>query len=287
MSRYRAEMALAFNCFVWGATFIVVKRALDDVSPLMFLALRFTLAALALSILFRRSLRAMLRAWGGIMAGSFLFLGYAFQTFGLRLTSAPKSAFLTGLSTAMVPLLAALVYRNRPRAGEIAGVVLATSGMALMTLQSGTLTMGTGDLLTLGCAAAFAAHIVVLGHYAEEMPVEVLSLTQVVTAALLSLATFGWGETPRFQASPEVLAAVLLTGLLATALAFSIQAWAQRYTTSTRTAVIFTLEPIVALLTSWLLAGETLSRRGVAGAGLILAGILLVELKPPEPVRHP
>ena len=291
MSRTRAELALVFNTLIWGSTFIVVKQALADVSPLLFLALRFGVATLALVVLFRgswshpRHVRAAVR--GGIVCGVLLFAGYAFQTMGLRLTSAPKSAFITGLSTAMVPLLAALVYQARPRPRELAGVGCAMVGMGLMTLQGASLAMAPGDLLTVGCAVAFAGHIVALGHYSRTVSFELLSMTQIAISAVLAGSTFWWVETPAVAWRPGVWVAVLVTGLLATALAFSVQAWAQQYTTATRTALIFTLEPVFAWATSYVLSGETLSGRGVAGAILILGGVLLVEMKPLQGEYHP
>ncbi|MFB3828864.1 MAG: DMT family transporter [Bryobacteraceae bacterium] len=290
MKTWRADLALVANALIWGATFIVVKEALAEVSTLLFLALRFSLAGAALWLLFRRRLRgAGGRAWrAGVLCGVFLFSGYAFQTFGLLFTTAPKSAFITGLSTALVPLLAAAVYRIRPRRLELAGVAVAMFGMGLMTLGSGeTQAMGGGDLLTLGCAVAFAAHIVTLGHYSGDIGFEVLAVSQVAVCAALALGLFWWAEVPRIAWTPGVMTAVAITGLAATALAFTVQAWAQQYTTPTRTALIFTLEPVFAWATSYLLAGETLSGRGAAGALLILGGVLLVEMKPPGARLHP
>lgn len=292
VKRSRAELALVFNTLVWGSTFVVVKDALRDVTPLLFLALRFSVATLALMALFRgcwsnpRNRRAAIR--GGLVCGIFLFAGYAFQTIGLQLTTAPKSAFITGLATVLVPLLAMLVYRSRPRAAELAGVMLAMAGLGLMTLEGPSLlAIGRGDSLTAVCALAFAGHIVALGRYSPETSFELLSVTQVGTSAVLALGLFWWAETPSISWRPAVWGAIVLTGLLATALAFTLQAWAQQYTTATRTALIFTLEPLFAWGTSWVLTGETLSGRGVAGAGLIVAGILLVEMKPLLQQHHP
>jgi drug/metabolite transporter (DMT)-like permease len=134
---------------------------------------------------------------------------------------------------------------------------------------------------------AFAGHIIALGHYSSRMSFEILSISQVGTAAALALSVFWWAETPRIYWRWEVWFAIAITGLLATALAFTIQAWAQQYTTATRTALIFTLEPVFAWLTSFLLTGELLSQRATLGACLILAGILLVELKPSTQRAHP
>jgi drug/metabolite transporter (DMT)-like permease len=279
----RAEAALVVNTVIWGATFVVVKQALRDVSPVLFLALRFTLAAVVLLVLFRgswsnpRNPRWSLA--GGALAGIFLFSGYAFQTIGLQFTTAPKSAFLTGLTAVMTPLLAAVVYRKRPRAQEIGGVLLATCGMALMTLPGATLAINRGDLLTICCAACYAAHILTLSRYSAAASFELLATAQVGISALLAWSLCRGMETPHIHWTLGVWAAIVITGVFATALAFTFQAWAQRYTTSTRTALIFMLEPVFAWITSYLLTGETLSARAAAGAGLILAGILAVELK--------
>jgi drug/metabolite transporter (DMT)-like permease len=286
----RAEAALVLNTLIWGSTFVVVKQALRDVSPVLFLALRFSLATIALLVLFRRSWhRPHKPRWsltGGAIAGVFLFSGYAFQTIGLQYTTAPKSAFLTGLTTAVVPLLGALVYRKIPHAMEIGGVLLATCGMALMTLTAGSLAVNRGDLLTVCCAVCYAAHILVMGRYSKGASVEMLATAQIGVSALLAWSLFQWMETPSIRWTPGVWAAIVITGLLATAMAFFFQAWAQQHTTPTRTALIFTLEPVFAWITSYLLTGETLSPRAAGGAGLILAGVLAVELKPSRPPEH-
>ena len=222
----------------------------------------------------------------GAMIGVFLFAGYLLQTVGLQSTTPPKSAFLTGLATVMVPLLAALVYKIKPRISEVAGVLAATLGMGLMTLEGPIGSIGRGDLLTFGGAIAFSAHIVATGHFAEQIGYEVLSVTQVGAAALSALSLVWWVETPRIQWQPLVVWAILITGLLCTALAFTIQAWAQHYTTSTRTALIYALEPVVAWITSFCIAGEGLSGQAAAGAALILSGVLLVEMKPFQARQH-
>jgi len=287
----RAEAALILNTIIWGATFVVVKQALRDVSPVLFLALRFTLAAVALMILFRgswshpRNLRGSLG--GGALAGLFLFSGYAFQTIGLQYTSAPKSAFLTGLTAAVTPVLAALVYRKMPRLMEAGGVLVATVGMALMTLPDATLAINRGDALTVCCAICYAAHILALGRFTASASFELLSTAQIGVSALLAWSLFHWMETPHIRWTAGVWVAIVVTGLFATAVAFTLQSWAQRYTTSTRTALIFMLEPVFAWITSYVLTSETLSRRAAAGAGLILAGILMVELKPFRAQEHP
>ena len=264
MSRGRAEAALAVNTLVWGSTFVLAKAALVYVSPVLFLAARFSLASVALLLVFPRVLRLKVTRdmiGGGALTGFFLFLGFLFQTLGLQSTTPAKSAFITGLATVMVPLLAALVYQNKPRISELIGVSVATLGMGLLTLEGPFGSISRGDLLTLLGAAAFAAHIVTLGHFSESMGFELLSVAQVSAAAVSALALFWWVEPIRIVWVPVVWWAILITGLVCTAMAFTIQSWAQRYTTSTRTALIYALEPVFAGITSWLVLGEVLSGR--------------------------
>ncbi len=289
VSHWRAEFALVCITGVWGLTFVIVKDALEHVSTLLFLTLRFSLAAIILAILYRKHLyrfgKLPLRA--GIIAGLLLFTGQFFQTQGLRYTTPSKSAFITGLSIVLVPLLSGFVYRKAPGVFEIAGIVVATLGLALMTIEPGALTVSIGDLLTLICAFAFGAHIVAIGYFASSVNFEALSALQISTAAGASALTFWWAEVPTVQWTAGVVGAVAVTGLLATALAFTVQAWAQRFTTATRVALIFALEPVFAALTSHFLGRETITKPIVAGAVLILAGILLVELKPSAGPPHP
>ena len=124
---WRADAALAGNTLIWGSTFVLVQAALKDISPILFLAIRFSIATVALALLFRG--RARFRPTrGGMIAGGCLFAGYLFQTVGLQFTTASKSAFITGLAIPLVPLLTCLVYLSRPRVFELAGVVCATAG---------------------------------------------------------------------------------------------------------------------------------------------------------------
>lgn len=224
--------------------------------------------------------RSWRTAGAGALAGVFLFSGYAFQTLGLRLTTAPRSAFITGLTSVAVPLLAALVYRVKPQVSEVMGVLIATVGLAVMTLPGVLGAMRLGDLLTVCCAAGFAAHIVTLGHFSEKMRYELLAVSQIAISAVLAWTLLWVIETPRVAWRPPVVWAILITGLLATALAFTVMAWAQRYTSPARTALIFMLEPVVAWITSYVMVGEGLSGRAAAGAALILGGVAMVELKP-------
>ena len=280
---WRADLALAAVCFVWGATFIVVTQALGDIPTLMFLAVRFAIAAAILGLvvgLRSRARPSRLSIQGGIVAGGLLFLGYAFQTFGLRYTTAAKTGFITGLYIPLVPGLGALIYRKAPQLSEALGIVLAFAGMGLLSIPAEGFRLSPGDLLVACCAFAFALHILALGHYAKQADVGWLAAIQIAVAAVLAGATFWWAEPLDVRWTTAVWRAIAITSVFATALAFFVQTWAQRYTSATRAALIFALEPVFAWLTSYVVAGEVLTGRAGAGAALILGGILIAELKP-------
>lgn len=280
---WRADLCLAAVCLIWGSTFIIVKQAVADISILLFLTVRFSIAAVLLALMFglrkdRPPLRRSLR--GGILAGMLLFSGYVLQTFGLRYTSASKTGILTGLYIPLVPLIGALVYRKAPRLAETLGIVIAFGGMALLTVQSDVLSISRGDLLVACGAVAYACHILVLSRFTKTGDVGWIAAIQVATAALLGWLTFWWAEPVTVRWTATVWLALGVTSVLATAFAFSALTWAQKHTTATHTALILSLEPVFAWLASYLAAGEVLGERGVAGAGLILAGIVMAELKP-------
>jgi drug/metabolite transporter (DMT)-like permease len=282
---WKADLALVGNTIIWGATFVLVKDALADVSPMLFLALRFALAAVVLALLYGRKVqRASLR--DGAIAGVLLFLGYLFQTTGLLYTTPSKSAFYTSLSIPMVPLLGSLVYRSAPRWNEVAGIAVASTGMILLTTEGSRVAWDRGSLLSFFCAVAFAGHIVAVGKFSDRANFETLAVMQILTAAVLAGVSFRLIDTVKLRWTGPVVAAVLVTALLATALAFTIQAWAQQHTTATRTALIYTLEPVWACVTSWLLRGERLSGVAWVGGLLILVGVLLVEVKRSAGQKH-
>lgn len=286
-ARWQADLALAIVALIWGTTFVVVKQALHEISAVYFLAVRFSLASLCMLLLFSGPFRraGSKMVWKGLRAGAtaglFLWLGYILQTFGLKYTTAGNSGFLTGLYIVLVPLISALIYQRLPQRRELIGISIATGGMALLTIPASNshLTMNPGDLLTIGCAVAFAFHLLVLGYYSQRERFEAVALGQIACAAALSTASLAV-ERPQVVWSSEVLFAIVLTAIFATAIAFALQTWGQQYTTPTRTALIFALEPVFALATAVLVGGEKLTLTAVLGGALILIGILAVEVKP-------
>ena len=289
VSRWRADLALVLVALTWGATFVVVKRALTEISTFYFLALRFTLASVCLLVLFSGAFRTAGRdaVWrglrGGFITGTILWLGYALQTFGLQYTTAGKSGFITCLYIVLVPMVSAALYRRWPRAQELVGVAITGVGMTLLTLPSldRNFQFNLGDLLTLGCAVSFAFHMLVLGYYSQRERFEAVAIGQIACVALLSFAGLPW-DPPRAHWSRSLVFAIVLTGLFATTLAFIVQTWAQQYTSATRAALLFALEPVFALVTAVFIGGEKITGSALCGCGLILVGILAVELKRPS-----
>ena len=298
-NRLKADLALAFCTLLWGATFVVVKNALDHASVLLFLAVRFSLAALLMAA-FRPSALRNLRMkdlLAGAALGLFMFGGYAFQTAGLQYTTPAKSGFVTGSSVVLVPLLLAIFWRKHLARWAYGGAFCAVVGLYFLTVPAeGISHLNRGDVLTFAAAALYAVHIILVGDYTQEHSHGALSVLQVTACAVLawisagSLAALGW-QAPRFAFRWELYAGTAICAIFATAAAFSIQLWAQQYTTPSHAAIIFTLEPVVAVVTSYIVIGERLSPRSILGAFFVLGGILLAEMlgapaapESPEPV---
>ncbi|MBV9267396.1 MAG: DMT family transporter [Acidobacteriaceae bacterium] len=283
----KAELALAFVALLWGTTFVIVRGALPRISTMYFLSVRFTLATACMCLLFLPAFRSMslrdLRCGlrGGFAAGVFLWLGYVLQTFGLKYTTAGNSGFLTGLYIVVAPLIGAAFARRWLQPAELGGLAVATAGLVLLAAPNVSAQYGVnrGDLLTIGCAIVFAFHLLVLGHFSKRERFEAVAIGQVALTAVLSSLSLIF-EPPAATWTAGVVFAIVITGVFATAVAFAFQTWGQKYTTVTRTALIFALEPVFALVTAVAVGGEKLTIYSVTGGALILCGILLVELRP-------
>jgi drug/metabolite transporter (DMT)-like permease len=287
----RAHILLTAVVAVWGSTFVVVKDALNDVSPLLFNLIRMTLAFLCLALFYRSHFGRMNRRslLAGATVGFCLAMGYQFQTAGLRLTTPSKSAFITGMVVVLVPLLSAIPFlrprtSHSPRWNAWLGALVAFLGIVLLTTPPGSgfdfRSIGFGDILTFGCSLGFSLHVLALAHLSPRVPFEQLAVLQVGFCALFMAASMPLLEHPWIHLSGRVLIALLVTAVLATATAFTVQSWAQKHLPATHTALILALEPVFAWLTSFLFYGERLNRRSASGALLILAGIALTEFLP-------
>jgi drug/metabolite transporter (DMT)-like permease len=272
MTRTRlAYVALGVAALLFGSTFVVIKESVETLPPLGFVGWRFLLGSAALAIL---APPRGLRLWrDGCIAGAFLFVGYALQTQGLATTTASNSGLITGLYVVLTPLLSALVARKAPRLLVMAGAVMAFAGLAALTMKSG-LHLNTGDLLTVGCALAYAAHIVYLAHAAPRHRVLPFTAVQLIVTAVGGLVGSAVLEGIRIPPS-GVWPALILTGLAVSCGAFLLQVWSQTVVGPNRTAIILALEPAFAAATAAVALGERLSLTGWFGAALILAGIYL------------
>lgn len=280
----RADAVLLLVVAFWGVSFVIVKGALDDADAFTFLALRFTVAAIALAALERRALldRSLWRPGGWL--GLFLFLGFITQTWGLETTTPSRSAFLTSLFVVFVPIFGWVMFRKRPSASAFAGSALAIGGTYLLSGASFGGGLSFGDWLTIGCAATFSVHIVLTGHWSKGRPAGALVGVQLVVVALFSWAMVPWGPF-RVVWSGDFLAAVATMGVIATALGLSIQTWAQTRTAAVRAALIIALEPVFATAWSiWVRHREPYDPRVLKGGALILAGVIVSEIfKPKDP----
>ncbi len=288
----RAHLLLVTVVFIWGATFVVVKDALADISPLLFNLLRMALAFLCLAVIYRRHFRRMRPPViaAGAITGLCVAIGYQFQTAGLRLTTPSKSAFITGLVVVIVPLMVVIPGlrppgSQLPRWNAWLGAITAFVGIVLLTSPAGrplSFTafrhMNPGDLLTFGCALGFSFQVIALAHFSPRFPFEQLALLQIGFATLVMAITLPFFEHPHVHWTPNLLIALGITAFFATSIALAVLSWAQRILPATHTALILALEPVFAWLTSFVVLGQGPHGRSVAGALLVLAGIALTEL---------
>jgi drug/metabolite transporter (DMT)-like permease len=287
--RSRADLSLAFCTLLWGATFVVVKNSLDHSSVFLFLAARFTVAAVLMGAWSYRIIRQLepQELFAGLRLGFFMFLGYAFQTAGLQYTTPAKSGFVTGSSVVLVPLLLGLFWGKRLTLGAYAGAFVAVVGLYFLTIPAqGVAYLNRGDVLTFVAAGLYAVHIILVGEYMREHSARALSLIQVAACAAMAWVAAGSAAAIRWQPAHftwrwELVVGILICAVLATAVAFSIQLWAQQYTTPSHAAILFTLEPVFAVITSYILIRERLNGRAVLGAVFVFAGILVAELLGP------
>ena len=299
--KLRAQVSLLAVVALWGATFVVVKGAIHDASPFLFNLLRMAIAFVCLAFLYRRQLRHLTgQAIGaGAVVGACLAAGYEFQTSGLARTTPSKSAFITGLVVVLVPLFAVVPWLRtpsmpRPSLNSWAGAFLAFAGVVLLTTPAGATILGDfrsmnlGDLLSFGCAVGFALHIVALAHTSSRIDLPQLATLQIGFSTLYMVLCLPFEQHTYLHPTSRLIAALLITGVLATAIAFTVQSWAQQHLPATQTALTLAMEPVFAGITSFLVLGERLHARAAWGVAFILAGIAVTELlsTPPPATAH-
>jgi len=269
-----AQIGLLFVTIIWGFTFVLVKGALNDALPFSFATLRFGVATFLTLLIINKKINTLnkMELIGGIVCGVFLFLGYAFQNFGLMITTATKSAFITSISVLLVPILLVILNLQKVQMHIWIAVLMATAGLYLLILPGGGLNIG--DIITFGCSISFAIHIITQDYYIKK-EVRLLPFINVQLAfvTIISLISAFFYEPDPIIWSERLMGAIIITGVLATFTAFLIMIWAQKILNPSETAIIFSLEPLAASLFAMVFAGELLGLWGWIGGSLICIAV--------------
>ena len=284
-----ADLSLLFVALFWGSNFVIMKQAFEVIEPFTYLGIRFCIAAMLLAMFFwKRLLNAPVGDYmAGCLIGLFLFTGYAFQTVGLLYTTPANSGFITGTAVVIVPFLYFFVTRHSPGWGAVFGGGLAAAGLYLFSVNE-TMGLGFGDLLTLVGAFLFATHLIAIAIHVRKRDPIVLAVTQIAFTGLASLAVALLFEPigGMFSHPLIIWGAILYAVIFCTIFAFVTQTIAQRYTPPTHAVLILSTEAIFAGLFSYFFWEEIFTVRKLVGAALILAGILVTELRPVLSARY-
>ena len=276
-----ADSSLFLVAVIWGFNFVVIKKAIATVDPMLYTLLRYLVAFVLLAALMPRSLaRASRSDWlYGAILGVFYLTALVVQTYALQWTTPGKSGFITGLSVAMVPFIFWIIARRSPGLPQVAGAIIATAGLGVLSLR-GDLTLSLGDGLTLIGALCYAMHITATGFFAPKVRPATLAVTQIVVSLALCLVITPFVTHVTLDLPLKTWAAIAWTGFSGTVLAFLIQSWAQRRTTSTHAAVLLCLESVFSAIFGVIFGMDSVTWRLLTGAGLIFSGILIIETLP-------
>lgn len=279
---FRADFLLLTVAIAWGVTFLMVQDAIKTVPIFAFLFWRFAIATILMAIISYKYFNELnkLTIIYGITLGLFLFFGFATQTFGLAYTKSSIIAFLTGLNVIIVPFIAYFFFKQYVKRMVFIGSLLAVIGLYMLTM-SGTLTLELGEFLGLACAVFFALQIAFTDLYSKKVNVFLLVLFQFITVTLLSLIFSLSLDEVTFNLNLDYifLKAVLITSIFATVYAFLIQTYMQQFTTPTKTAIIFAMEPVSAGIFGYFIGNEILTTTQIYGAITIVFAVILAEIK--------
>lgn len=280
MGRYKGDLLVLLSTVCWGSSYSFIKVATKSLSSFNIMTLRFAIAFAVTGLLFNATLRKTRRGelYHGFLLGASLFCGNALLTFGLQSTTVSNAGFLIGSTVVFVAIIQTAKTRTRPRPALIAGLLLSLAGVATLTMR-GEVGAHVGDALCLLGAAAFAIHIFIVESATRRHDALHVCILQFgFTAFLACLASFVF-ETPALPQSAEAWKAVCVLAVFGSSLGFVCQLIGQRHTTPTRTAFIFTLEPLFAVTFAYLLSGEALTPRVAVGGALLLAGMYVSEYR--------
>lgn len=282
MKRKYANMMLLVVTVVWGGGFIATEGALESLSPFYIMMIRFLGAAVLPIIISWKKLRALNSniIFHGVITGIFLFLAFAFQTFGLQYSTPSKNAFLTATNVVLVPYLLWFIMHRKPTKKEIIASILCIIGIALLTLKPGTAMFSLGDMLSLACAVFFALHIIALERYSIHVDAICMTALQMITAGIIStICALCFEQVPTsFPASAIGNVAYLI--FVSTLLAYLLQTYAQKFTTANSASLILSMEALFASIFSFFILHEVMSIFMIIGACLIFSSIIYIEYKP-------
>lgn len=275
-----ADLALFLVAIIWGFSFVVVKTSLEHLTPMYIVFYRFIISSVLLGIVMhKRLLKAEKKdIKSGILIGIFLFGGFAFQTVSLQYVEAGKQAFITATYVVMVPFLYWAITKKKPDNFEILAAFLCTIGIGVLSLEK-NLNIGYGEFLTLLSALMFAFHVASVGYFAPKADTMVISVIQFATTAVLSLILALLTEGVNFAIPREALGGMIYLGVLGSMLAFLIQNIAQKYTSSTHTAIILSMEAVFGSIAGIMLLNEALTTKFLIGFFIILISVITSETK--------
>lgn len=283
---WRSDGALIFLALMWGTSHVITKDILASHSPSFYTSARFGIAAICFGLMFaghlRRSGRAEIKQ--GVLLGLCSFAGIAFYVTGLVFTQASKAGFISGLYLVFTPLLAYLLFRSRPTRDNLLGLVIALIGFALLSFPRGGESINWGDVLILLAAVAWASHIAATSAFASRSDVRTLAAVQVITVAALAIMVHLSLRFLGLEKSPNTLdwkfaAQIGYMSIMVTFVAALVQTWAQGRVASTHAAILYTLEPVTAVVFAYLAFGEKLGLARGIGATLIVAGVMVSRLR--------
>lgn len=291
MKQYIGDGMLLITAIVWGSGFVITAIALEYLTAYQVMAGRFVIASIILVLLFGKKIITFTKSviWKGAILGSILYVGFALQTVGLEYTTPSKNAFLTAVNVVIVPIIAYMIYKRKVDRYEIFGSIIAIIGIGFLSLQ-GSMTINLGDALSLACAVAFAFDIFYTNHFVKKEDALSLTIVQFITASIIGMVVLLiQGDVPT-TFEKEAIYSILYLAVFSTTIAYVCQNIAFRYTTATKGAIILSLESFFGMILSVIFLHEILTGRMVTGAILIMAAILIAELKPnflrKDPLRN-
>lgn len=280
MKKYMGEIGLMITAIIWGSGFVASAVSLEHYTPYQILAGRFLIGTLILCLVFYKKLRYIKKSTllKGTILGLFLYIAFALQTVGLQYTTPSKNAFLTAVNVVIVPFIGFLLYKRKIDLFELGGAILALVGIAVLSLKLST-GINIGDLLTLCCAVGFAFHIFYTAKFVKDEDAVLLTIIQMVTAAVIGWIVVGFKGETSFSLESEGLLPLLYLGVFSTTIAYLLQTVAQKFITETKAAIILSTESFWGTAFSVVILSEVLTTKMIIGAILILGAILLSETK--------